>query len=61
MDKKIRCVECKAEFDFTEGEQEYYHDKQLNQPKRCDACRGRRKAEKERIEKQATDLAQGKI
>jgi Probable zinc-ribbon domain len=43
-DKTIKCVECGAEFAFTEGEQQFYRDKGfISEPKRCKACRDRRK------------------
>jgi len=40
-------MECGSKFVFTVGEQEYYKQKGFeNEPKRCQACRGRRKKEK---------------
>lgn len=54
----LKCIECGADF-FTEGEREFYNSKGLNMPKRCKACRDKRKAqyeqeqqERERIERQ---------
>ena len=44
MDKSLKCVECGAEFVFTEGEQEFYAEKGLtNKPKRCPNCRKAKK------------------
>lgn len=47
-DKKITCKDCGTEFVFTVREQEFYKEKGLeNDPKRCKACRDKRKKEKE--------------
>ena len=44
MDKKIICKDCKAEFLFTEGEQQFYKEKGFdNEPVRCPECRKARK------------------
>lgn len=44
MDKKIICKDCKAEFLFTEGEQQFYKEKGFdNDPVRCPDCRKARK------------------
>lgn len=43
-DKDIRCKDCGGSFIFTEGEQGYFKSKQLSEPKRCPACRAKRKA-----------------
>lgn len=43
-DKLLRCIECGKDFVFTSGEQNYFWDKGLKtEPKRCPACRERRK------------------
>lgn len=43
-DKKLVCVECGKEFDFTASEQQFYHDHGFeNEPKRCPDCRAARK------------------
>lgn len=43
-DKNITCVDCKAEFVFTEGEQTFFKSKGLtNEPKRCGPCRAAKK------------------
>ena len=44
QDKLLRCVDCGRDFVFTDGEQRYFFSKGLSQPKRCHACRERRKA-----------------
>ena len=45
-DKTITCVECGAEFTFSEQEQEFYKQRDFQEPKRCKACRDRRKRER---------------
>lgn len=43
-DRKVVCQECKKDFIFTEGEQEFYKEKGFeNDPKRCPDCRKNRK------------------
>ena len=43
-DKVIKCTDCRQEFVFTQGEQEFYLGKGLAQPKYCPICRGKYKA-----------------
>jgi CxxC-x17-CxxC domain-containing protein len=44
VDKVLTCVQCRAEFLFTAGEQEFFHDKGFeNVPKHCKQCRARQK------------------
>lgn len=44
-DKTITCKDCKTEFVFTVGEQEFYAEKGFtNEPVRCPECRKKRKA-----------------
>ena len=38
------CVDCKRDFEFTDGEQEFYKEKKLKPPKRCKLCRQKRKS-----------------
>lgn len=38
-DKTLVCVDCGKEFIFTEGEQTFYTEKGLHEPKRCKECR----------------------
>jgi len=46
-DKYIKCVDCGDEFMFSQGEQKFFNSKTppLQTPKRCHACRARRKAQ----------------
>ncbi len=45
QDKTITCVDCGEEFVFTAGEQAFYQEKGFtNEPKRCKACREKKKA-----------------
>jgi CxxC-x17-CxxC domain-containing protein len=44
-DKTIKCVDCGADFVFTDREQEWYREKGLtHEPRRCKNCRSSRKA-----------------
>jgi len=43
-DREIVCCDCKATFTWSEGEQAYYQEKGLHEPKRCPKCRQARKA-----------------
>lgn len=44
-DKSLNCKDCGKEFVFTEGEQEFYREKGLqNEPQRCPDCRKAKKA-----------------
>jgi CxxC-x17-CxxC domain-containing protein len=40
---RIRCAECKTYFTLKDGEVEFYVQKELNIPKRCQPCRLARK------------------
>ncbi len=42
-DKTIKCKTCGADFVFTEGEQEFYKEKNLNDPQSCADCRRAKK------------------
>jgi hypothetical protein len=42
-DKEITCVDCSSTFTFTAGEASYFLSKGMPEPKRCLACRQRRK------------------
>jgi len=45
QDKSIQCSDCGTSFDFSAGEQEFYHTKGFaNEPKRCPTCRRANKA-----------------
>jgi hypothetical protein len=40
-DKTLTCVECRYEFTFTAGEQEFFASRgYTNEPRRCPQCRG---------------------
>ena len=46
-DKELQCADCGAKFTFTTREQEFFKTKgYTNEPKRCPACRGARKAQR---------------
>ena len=43
-DKTLVCVQCKKEFVFTAGEQQFYDERNFSSPpKRCESCRRSRK------------------
>ena len=42
-DKTKTCVECDEPFVFTAGEQVFYGERLMPEPKRCPSCRKRRK------------------
>ena len=43
VDRILKCVECGADFVFTAGEQQFFHEKSFrNEPKRCKACKNKR-------------------
>jgi CxxC-x17-CxxC domain-containing protein len=45
QDRAIQCIDCRNEFIFTAGEQEFYERKGFKEvPKRCKPCRDARKA-----------------
>ena len=46
-DKSILCSDCKTNFTFTAGEQEFFQSKGFtNEPKRCPPCRRANKAQR---------------
>lgn len=47
-EKKIICKRCGEEFLFTVGEQKWYEDHNLNEPKNCSNCRKIRHEEKKK-------------
>lgn len=53
----FKCIECGTEF-FTERERDFYISKGLNMPKRCKACRDKKKMryEQHRKEKELEDI-----
>jgi uncharacterized membrane protein YsdA (DUF1294 family)/DNA-directed RNA polymerase subunit RPC12/RpoP len=44
-DELVKCVDCGRTFTWSYGEQRYYKEHGLAPPKRCPACRSRRRAE----------------
>jgi DNA-directed RNA polymerase subunit RPC12/RpoP len=48
MSKIFTCVDCGKEFTFTAGEEEFYSSRKLSNPKRCRACREKRRLIKKR-------------
>jgi len=49
QDRVLKCVDCSADFVFTAGEQQFYHEKDFkNEPKRCKTCKTRRQSGSER-------------
>jgi len=50
-DRVLKCAECKMEFIFTAGEQKFYAEHELTEPKRCKPCRDKRKAKAEKSER----------
>lgn len=45
-DRMLECQDCKQEFVFTEGEQEFFATKGFTDPKRCKPCRDKKKAQR---------------
>ncbi len=43
-DRLLHCLDCGADFTFTVGEQLYFASKKLSVPKRCPACRRKRRS-----------------
>src|SRR5882724_7911048 len=45
QDRTLKCVDCSADFVFTAGEQQFYHDKNFtNEPRRCKNCKAKRQS-----------------
>ena len=42
-DKPLQCLDCGADFTFAIGEQRFFFNKGLSQPKRCPQCRQNRR------------------
>ena len=48
QDLSVQCVDCRQDFTFTAGEQEFYDRKGFRErPKRCKTCRESRKLKRE--------------
>lgn len=50
--KTIICLECREDFIFDVGEQEFFQEKGFVEPKRCPNCRRKRREEKEKKERE---------
>ncbi len=46
-DKQIKCGNCKQAFTLTSGEQEFYQQRGMSEPKRCKPCREGRKTNRD--------------
>lgn len=46
QDKEKKCIDCPNLFVFTAKDQQFYQEKGFQPPKRCLACRDRKKKEK---------------
>lgn len=46
-DRVITCVDCGLAFTFSAGEQEFYAEKDLSEPKRCKDCRAQKRRQRE--------------
>ena len=59
MSKSITCKICSQPFEWLDEEIQFYHDRNLVEPKRCPECRTKRKSDKEtiaRLEKRIKEL-----
>ncbi len=45
-DQQLACRDCGQNFTFTEGEQEFFAQKNLSAPQRCKDCRNARKSQR---------------
>lgn len=52
QDKKIKCKVCGTEFNFTVGQQEFFKEHYLSEPKKCKTCKEKEKQEKSNNTKQ---------
>ena len=48
QDREIICLDCQRSFLFTVGEQAFYEERGLAEPKRCHACRAARRQQQPR-------------
>lgn len=44
QDKQLECVDCHQSFIFNVKDQEYHKSQGYNDPKRCKACRAKKRA-----------------
>lgn len=47
-DRTLECIDCRDAFLFSAGEQKFYDERNLSEPKRCPACREKKKKRIER-------------
>jgi len=47
-DKTLVCMDCGDEFVWRGGEQKYYLERELSEPKRCRGCRADKREQRER-------------
>ncbi len=38
-DRMLTCIQCRKQFAFEAGEQEFFKERGLSEPKRCPVCR----------------------
>ena len=55
QDQQLQCADCGSESTFTGAEQAFYADKGFSAPKRCPACREKKKQE-QRANRQFTKV-----
>lgn len=48
-DKRLECMICRADFWFSNREQEFYRERGLDKPRRCPLCRQRKRSIREEI------------
>jgi uncharacterized membrane protein YgcG len=46
-DKTLTCADCSQQFIFSAGEQQFYQERGMSEPKRCKDCRQARKANRD--------------
>lgn len=47
-DKDLNCIDCKATFVFSAGEQKFFQEKGFTPPKRCKSCRAEKREKREK-------------
>jgi len=59
--KVLKCKVCGGAFEWSIEEQQFYADRQLSEPKRCQNCRAKRKTDRDtivRLENRIKELEQ---
>ena len=46
-EKTLTCADCGQPFQFSAGEQQFYQERGMSEPKRCKPCRQVRKADRD--------------